>query len=46
MHEEANKVLYGTLEASILFWKNISKKLRRNGLSDKRIRLMSNEQDY
>ena len=31
MHEEANKVLYGTLEASILFWKNISKSLEEMG---------------
>ena len=35
MYAESKKAIYGTLEASILFWEKTFKKLRRNGLSEK-----------
>ena len=35
MYEEAKKDIYGTLEASLLFWEKKFKKLRRNGTSEK-----------
>ena len=31
MYEESKKAIYGTIEASLLFWENF-KKLRRNGI--------------
>ena len=34
MYAEAKKAIYGTLEASLLFWGETFKKLRINGVSE------------
>ena len=46
MYAEAKKAIYGTLEASLLYCKKTFKNLRRNGISEKWIRLVCHEQDH
>ena len=43
MYAEAKKAIYGTLEASPLFWEKLSKILEKNGLPNKKIWLVCNE---
>ena len=35
MYAESKKAVYGTLEASLIFWGKLSKKFNINGISEK-----------